>query len=253
MALVIGYLYSGLDASQRSVHDRVGAIYFVLTNQIMSSSASIRTFIAEREVVAHERRAGLFSTGAYFLARSAAESVLQLLCSLAFAALAYALVGFARSYAQAFLFLAIVGAVTLVAESYVVMVGCLMPDERSASVVSPLVLALLMVSGGLFISPASLPPAFALLAKANLFTYGFAALVANEFAGLALTCEAHEMVGRGREQRCPVESGEQVIAQMQINALSPAENLGALLLLLLLFRLLGFAALHRRLRSPLQR
>ena len=40
---------------------------------------------------------------------------------------------------------------------------------------------------------------------------------------------------------------------MQINALSPAENLGALLLLLLLFRLLGFAALHRRLRSPLQR
>ena len=76
MALVIGYLYSGLRGeqglSQRSVQDRTGALYFVLTNQIMSSSASLRAFLAERTVIEHERRANLYSLRAYFLARSAA-------------------------------------------------------------------------------------------------------------------------------------------------------------------------------------
>jgi hypothetical protein len=59
MALIVGYLYSGLGFDQASVQDRVGALYFVLTNQIMSSSASMRTFIAEREVVAHELASAL--------------------------------------------------------------------------------------------------------------------------------------------------------------------------------------------------
>ena len=40
----------------------------------------------------------------------------------------------------------------------------------------PLVLALLMVSGGLFVNSASLPAFFVLLNHANVFTYGFASL-----------------------------------------------------------------------------
>lgn len=172
---------------------------------------------------------------------------------MAFGGLAYGLLGFAASLPQLAVFLGAVLLVTLVAESYVVLVGAVMPDERSASVVSPLVLALLMVSGGLFINPASLPAPFALLNRANLFTYGFAALVANEFAGLIFSCEPHELVGPARQQHCPIERGEQVIRQMALNDLTPAENLGMLLLLLLVFRLLAFMALKRRLRSPLQR
>lgn len=34
MALIVGYLYSGLDLSQKSVQDRTGALYFVLANQV---------------------------------------------------------------------------------------------------------------------------------------------------------------------------------------------------------------------------
>ena len=249
MAIVIGYLYSGLGSSQRSVQDRAGALYFVLTNQVMSSSASLRTFIAEREIVAHERRAGLFSTRAYFVARSAAEALLQLLGAVAFGALAYWLVGLAPSAAQVGVFLAVVGAVTLVAESHVVLVGAAMPDERSAAVMSPLVLALFLVSGGLFVNAASLPPLFVWLNKINVFTYGFSALLHNEFEGLAFTCEPAELVGK----RCPVERGEQVIASMAPNQLPPMHNLAVLVAMLVGYRLLGFYALSKRLRSPLKR
>ena len=51
----------------------------MLTNQIMSSSASLRAFLAERAVIEHERRANLYSLPAYFLGRSAAEALCQLL------------------------------------------------------------------------------------------------------------------------------------------------------------------------------
>ena len=57
--------------------DRKGVLYFMLTNQIMTAIASLRTFIAERAVIAHEQRAGMYSLAAYFIARSAAESYLQ--------------------------------------------------------------------------------------------------------------------------------------------------------------------------------
>ena len=272
MALVIGYLYSGLGGdqglSQRSVQDRSGALYFVLTNQIMSSSASLRAFLAERTVIEHERRANLYSLRAYFLARSAAEGLCQLTGALLFGLLAYWLVGLAPTLVQLGLFLVVISLVTLVAESYVVLVGAAMPDERSAAVVSPVVLALLMVCGGLFVNAASLPPLFTLLNKVNVFTHGFSALMRNEMAGLTLHCAPSELVGlpppanlvqklaslgvAWPEQRCPIERGEQVLEQMALSA-SISSSVAALLLLLLAYRLLAYIALSRRLRSPLKR
>jgi hypothetical protein len=57
----------------------------------------------------------------------------------------YALVGLAPTAEQLGVFLTIVALVTLCAESIVVLVGAAMPDERSAAVVGPVVLALFMV------------------------------------------------------------------------------------------------------------
>ena len=147
MACIVGYLYSGLTHDQGSVQDRVGAIYFVLTNQIMSSSGSLRTFISEREIAKHEISAGLYGLPAYFISRSLAESVWQALMGSLFAVLTYELVGFAPTLPQFGFFVLCVALVTLCAESYAVLIGAVMPDDKSAAVVGPLVLALFMVSG----------------------------------------------------------------------------------------------------------
>ena len=54
------------------------------------------------------------------------------------------------------------------------------------------------------------------------------------------------------EQHCPVEKGEQLLEQMALSA-PIGSSVGALLLLLLAYRLLAYIALSRRLRSPLKR
>jgi hypothetical protein len=53
---------------------------------------------------------------------------------------------------------------------YVVMVGALMPDDKSAAVVGPLFLALMMATGGLFVNSGSVPPLFQAFNKLNIFT-----------------------------------------------------------------------------------
>ena len=247
MSLIVGHLFSGLGHDQASVQDRVGALYFVLTNQIMSSSGSMRTFLVEREIARHELDAGLYTLPAYFLARSLAESVWQLAAGALFATLTYYLVGFAPTAEQFLVFVLVVTLVTLCAESYVVLVGAAMPDEKSAAVVSPLVLALFMVSGGLFVNAAKLPALFRGLNRINMFSYAFSALLQNEMTGLELSCEEHELVGSRRSARqCPIESGEQVVERMAMGERTIEENVIALLAIFGVFRLLAFLVLRRR-------
>ena len=56
MSLVVGALFSCVGTSQQGAQDRAGALYFILTTQVMSSSASMRTFLAERSIAQHEVR-----------------------------------------------------------------------------------------------------------------------------------------------------------------------------------------------------
>ena len=49
-----GALFSGIGNTQQGAQDRAGALYFILTTQVMSSSASLRTFLAERAIAQHE-------------------------------------------------------------------------------------------------------------------------------------------------------------------------------------------------------
>ena len=233
----------------------------------------MRIFLAERAIVAHERRGGLYTLPAYFCARSLAESALQLLFALLFALITYGLIGLASTAAQLGTFLLVVTLVTLVAESYIVLVGSVMPDEKSAAVVSPIFLALFLVTGGFFLNAQSVPLLFRLLNHANMFQYAFAAVLTNEFSGLTLTCTPSELVGppppsslseramrallnlgggpdRWPAQRCPIEHGEQVLESMSLSERSPLYNAALLLLLLLAYRLLAYLALRRRFRSP---
>jgi hypothetical protein len=59
-----------------------------------------------------------------------------------------------------------------VAESYIVFIGALLPDDKSAAVIGPLLLALMMASGGFFVSPAATPLFFRILNRINLFRCG---------------------------------------------------------------------------------
>ena len=241
-------------------------LYFVPTHQVMCAIASIRTFIAEREIAGHELRTNLYRLPAYFAARSAAEASVHVLFSCLFSLLTYYLVGLAPTTYQLGGFMAVVLLVTLCAESYVILVGAVMPDDKSAAVVGPLFLALFMVSGGLFVNTAKVPPLFRLFNRGNPFVYAFDALMQIEMANLTFTCQPDELIGpppltaaqlklarsigaSWPEPRCPVQSGDEVLQRMALAEWSVPADCAALCLMIVVYRLLALAALRRRFRS----
>uniref|UniRef100_A0A6U5H1T4 ABC transporter domain-containing protein n=1 Tax=Calcidiscus leptoporus TaxID=127549 RepID=A0A6U5H1T4_9EUKA len=266
MAPVIAWLFSQAHVlTQRGVQDRTGALFFLLTTQIMSSSSSMRTFLSERAIVEHEQRASLYGVLPYFLARSFAESYLHLGAASLFALLCHLLLGLASPLGA---FVAVVALVTLVAESYVIALGSLLTNEKVAAVISSLLLALQMAAGGFFANSASAAPVQRALNTVNMYKYGFAALVQLEFDGLRFDCTPAELIGSlpparwqrrllsvmrvtVAEQRCPVVSGEQVVEQLHLDDMTATQNVLALGLLVVGYRFVAYLALRRRFRSPL--
>mmetsp|Transcript_303 Transcript_303/g.820 ORF Transcript_303/g.820 Transcript_303/m.820 type:complete len:176 (+) Transcript_303:1557-2084(+) len=165
-------------------------------------------------------------------------------------------------------FQALVTLATLVAESYVVFIGALLPDDKSAAVVSPLLLALMMASGGYFVSPAATPLFFRLLNRVNLFRYAFTGLLRNEFEGLTLSCTDAELVGppppstplnivlallhvKWPDRVCPMSSGDEALRRMGVTDLTPRAACMVLVVMAIAYRLAALWALGRRFRSPL--
>ena len=129
MGLLVGFLYYDVDTSQVSVQDRTGALYFVLTTQIFSAQASLRVFLEERDLFLREHIAGAYSTGAYYWAKSLADTPLQLFNALLFSLLGYFLVGLQGSAYHLVTYCMTIVITTLAAESYVVFVGAAAPDD----------------------------------------------------------------------------------------------------------------------------
>ena len=278
MALLVGALYAGSrgTATQTAVADRTGALFFVLVNQAFSAMASLRVFIEERAVFEHERRRRAYSTRDYFLAKSLAELPIQGAVALLFAASAYVMVGLRASLGAFLGHCLVLALATLVAESLVIWIGAGSSDARIAVVICPVVLSTSLLFGGLFVSLASLPAFLAPLQYLSLFQYGFAGLLKLEFqhADAVFGCEVadRELLAQRVVDAGGLSGGHKLLARLVKNLPCPtpdgfthvkrvlgkdaaarpiAFDAGALVALLVAFRILALRALERRTASAM--
>uniref|UniRef100_A0A7S4UJF0 ABC transporter domain-containing protein n=1 Tax=Guillardia theta TaxID=55529 RepID=A0A7S4UJF0_GUITH len=261
MGLLVGFLYRGVQFTQASVQDRTGALYFVITTQIFSAQASMRIFLEERDLFFRERLAGAYRTSSYYWSKSLADTPLQLVCALVFSLLGYFLVGLQASLAHVLTYCLSVIITTLAAESYVVMIGALVPDDKLGVILGPLGFALMSLLGGFFLNIESLPVWISWLQFSSLFRYSFAAIMQNEFKGLSFTCSPEDLANwvekldEGTKAHvmeflhlipCPTPDGETHLKRLKVDGMSITWNILILTLLFLLFRVVGFIALYHR-------
>lgn len=261
MGLIVGMLYTGVGLGQASVQDRTGALYFVLTTQIFSAQASMRMFLEERDLFLRERSAGAYRTSAYFWSKSIADTPLQLLFALMFSLLGYFLVGLQMTVSHVSVYCLSIILTTLAAESYVVMIGAIVPDDKLAAVLGPVAFGLMSLFGGFFLNIDSLPFYLAWMQYLSLFRYSFSAIMQNEFRGLTFTCDMDdtaewvESLEEGTREHveeflhllpCPVPDGEKHLKRLKLDHSSIPFNLAVLFLMILGFRLMGFIMLRRR-------
>ncbi|KFO12338.1 ATP-binding cassette sub-family G member 2, partial [Balearica regulorum gibbericeps] len=100
LGLVVGAIFFGLKEDSAGLQNRVGAMFFLTTNQCFSSISAIELFIVEKKIFTHEYISGYYRTSAYFISKLMADLIpMRTIPSIIFTCIIYFMLG---KYVEAF-------------------------------------------------------------------------------------------------------------------------------------------------------
>lgn len=107
LAIFVGSLYFNTDLSlQNGIKNRLGAIFFIVSNQVFLNLSALELFIKERTLFIHENASGYYPTGIYFISKLLCDILpLRSIPSILFSLIAYFMIQFQRTVAKFFIFL----------------------------------------------------------------------------------------------------------------------------------------------------
>ncbi|KAF1588395.1 UNVERIFIED_CONTAM: ATP-binding cassette sub-family G member 2, partial [Eudyptes robustus] len=94
LGLVVGAIFFGLKEDSTGLQNRVGAMFFLTTNQCFSSVSAIELFIVEKKTFTHEYISGYYRTSAYFISKLMADLIpMRTIPSIIFTCIIYFMLG----------------------------------------------------------------------------------------------------------------------------------------------------------------
>uniref|UniRef100_A0A7M4F320 Broad substrate specificity ATP-binding cassette transporter ABCG2 n=1 Tax=Crocodylus porosus TaxID=8502 RepID=A0A7M4F320_CROPO len=164
---------------------RVGALFFLTTNQCMNSITTIELFVTEKKIFIHEYVSGYYRVSAYFFSKILADLIpMRTLPSIIFTCINYFMIGF-KPTAQAFFTLMIT--LILVAYTASSMALAIATGQNVVTVANLLInicFVFMIIFSGLLVNLTSVGPWLFWLQYFSIPRYGLTALQINEFTGL---------------------------------------------------------------------
>ncbi|CAG01936.1 unnamed protein product, partial [Tetraodon nigroviridis] len=191
LGLVVGAIFFGVKDDQSGIQNRMGALFFITTNQCFSTVSAAELFIIERKLFVHEYISGYYRVSVYFLAKILSDITMRTFTSVIFSAIVYFLIGLKCTASAFFVFTL---TVTLVAYTATAMTMAISADQSVvglASIFMTITFVFMMIFSGLLVNLPSIQDWLAWLKYFSIPRYGLAAVKINEFVGLKF-CE--EMV-----------------------------------------------------------
>ncbi|NXH93500.1 ABCG2 protein, partial [Pachycephala philippinensis] len=94
LGLIVGAIFFGLKEDSAGLQNRVGAMFFLTTNQCFSSVSAIELFVVEKKIFIHEYISGYYRTSAYFIAKLMADLIpIRTMPSIIFTCIVYFMLG----------------------------------------------------------------------------------------------------------------------------------------------------------------
>ncbi|KAF7225459.1 ATP-binding cassette sub-family G member 2-like [Nothobranchius furzeri] len=184
LALIVGVIFFGVKDDQSGIQNRMGALFFITTNQCFSTVSAAELFITERKQFVHEYISGYYRVSVYFLSKILADLTMRTVASVIFSFTVYFLIGL-KSTTEAFLVFTLT--VTLVAYTATAMTMAISADQSVvalANIFMTITFVFMMIFSGLLVNLPSIVNWLAWLKYFSIPRYGFAALKINEFVGL---------------------------------------------------------------------
>lgn len=241
-ALLVGLIYLRIDHSEKTgVKNRLGVIFFVVTNQIMGNLSAIELFLKERVLFIHENASGYYHVSTYFIAKLVCDLIpLRIIPSILFSVLVYFMIGFQATVEKFFVFYLGILSTTLCGSAFCFLLSASVEVFGIANLLAALAFVLMMVFGGFLVEISSIVSFLSWIKWVSIFRYSSNILTINEFDGLKLCLEDHPTI-------CPI-NGTDIIHQSHIefeNAWDLWKNFVALILMTIIYFALAYFQLLR--------
>jgi ABC-type multidrug transport system permease subunit len=242
-AFIIISLYWNLGLSQESVQNRFGVINYMLISHAFGSMDTLRLFLEERGIFAHEKKNNNYRTISYYLAKLITELPMTVGLRLLTIGVAYWGIGFQMDLNKYLIFLLIITLHTTVCTAYCGAIGALVSNDKAAQAIAPVGLALFMLFGGFFANAGSFPVYYDWVQYFSMFKYSIAAMSINEFKGLEFTCTNQHNIN------CPIPDGEAELRLLSFGEYGDFSLWGNILMLAVLtvfWRVFAYAVLTKK-------
>ncbi|XP_019717577.1 broad substrate specificity ATP-binding cassette transporter ABCG2d isoform X2 [Hippocampus comes] len=184
LALIVGAIFFRVKDDQSGIQNRMGALFFITTNQCFSTVSAAELFIAERKLFAHEYISGYYRVSVYFLSKVLSDVALRTVTSVIFSCGVYFMIGLKCTLCAFSVFTL---TVTLVAYTATAMTMAISADQTVvalANIFMTITFVFMMIFSGLLVNLPSIMHWLAWLKYLSIPRYGLAALKINEFVGL---------------------------------------------------------------------
>ncbi|XP_026055613.1 ATP-binding cassette sub-family G member 2-like [Carassius auratus] len=187
LALVVGTIFFGLKDNMSGIQNRMGALFFITTNQCFSSMSSAELFITERKLFVHEYISGYYRVSVYFLSKVLSDILtLRTIPSIIFSCVVYWMIGLKATAEAFFIFLFSIVLMSYTATSMTLAISADQTVVGIATIVINMIFVFMMIFSGLLVNLPSVADWLNWLKYLSIPRYGLVAVEINEFTGLTL-------------------------------------------------------------------
>eukprot|EP00792_Barthelona_sp_PAP020_P006554 TRINITY_DN302_c0_g1_i1.p1 TRINITY_DN302_c0_g1~~TRINITY_DN302_c0_g1_i1.p1 ORF type:complete len:613 (+),score=121.94 TRINITY_DN302_c0_g1_i1:43-1881(+) len=208
IALLIGFVYFGINSDQTGIQNRAGALFFIIMSITFTSiSQPLQSYYWEKELVRRETYEHVYRTVPYFISRILPTLTTSLVWPFVTLIIVYPIVGFQSSIGNFLTFLLVLELVGLTAEQLGFLLALISPNQFFAQIVGPSILIIFALYSGFLVNSGSVPSWLKWIASISFLNYGYEILFVTEFQDLPLYCTTDQLV----DGICPFTNGNEVI------------------------------------------
>ncbi|KAJ3336599.1 hypothetical protein HDU91_001727, partial [Kappamyces sp. JEL0680] len=190
LVLVMSLLYWQVGNDASGIQNRIGALFFICMNITFGVvMPSINHFPPVKRLIKRERAAGSYRSTSAFMAKVISTLPSLFLSTGTLLIPIYFTVGLKLTVNNFFMYLLLCWVHCLAANNMGLLIGAAVPNVTVGQIVTPMIMIVMMLFGGLLLNLDSIPVFIRWLQYLSLIAYTYKGLAQNEFnSGLVFNC-----------------------------------------------------------------